>query len=300
MLRPVAVGSVIVGLLASLAGSAVRLAHAPGEMELDVAAGAVTELWRDGDVLVLSPSWMLGARRRLGDRASLEAGAISEQALWRHRRAWVVTEPSVWGPTQPPESLLSMGRVVLASDAALWPPTVQLIELSHGRRVLFDSYRQVEQLTVTAFYADGQQAACDRWDRDRWSCPRDAGWSYVGRQILDIGGAPRLCLWLHPLAAGGRLEVALPPFSSAGETRLAGGYGFSANGARSARAPVHLSVRDAGQSVVELEHERSSRWQSLDVVLPETSMHEVVVTVTSRDNGAAHFCGDLFIAEEVL
>ena len=274
------------GLSGALSG--VRLAHAPEAADLDAAATAVRARFRPGDVVVSSPWTLVETRRRLGDLPLLEPKHPHPDDLAGRSRAHLVELGAVGGGGDARRVLAAAGRAGAAERFGR--VTLTTFDLHEPTATRFDLWRDLHRVEVLARYADGGEHACGRWDRDRWVCPRDGQWSYVGRQVLDIGDDPRACVWLHPLAKGGRLRVVLPPALPGIEpAELVGGFGLTEHAARSARAPVRVRITAAGGPLLERVHPVGAGWSRYRLGLaPGTG--GLAVEVESDDNGAAHFC----------
>lgn len=275
--------AVIAAVVASVGLSARRLAHSPDERDLDAAADAVRAAWMPGDLIIVEPRTIVGPRLRLGDLDLIEPRTLSREDLSRFRRAHLISVGALGMGASLATAIAGIGRQT--ADASYGGVRVRRFDLPPPDRVIFDAWQEIGALRVVARYPDGVESVCQRFDADRWICPRDPAWSYVGRKIIDVDGQPRVCLWMHPLRAGGTLRVELPARQDA--TDVAGGYGFTFDAATRAAAPVTVRVL-AGETVVyKARHEVRPGWATWRVPLVSGP---VAVEVTSANNGAAHFC----------
>jgi hypothetical protein len=274
---------IILAVVASLGLSARRLAYSPDERDLDAAAAAVRAAWKPGDVVIVEPRYIAGPRQRLGDLALIEPRTLAREDLRRFGRAHLVTVDAIGRGEAFAPLLAELGRQTL--DAEYGGVRVRRFDLLAPDRVLFDIWESIGELRVTARYPDGVEAGCGRFERDRWICPRDPAWSYVGRKIIDVDGQPRACVWMHPLHAGGTLRVELPALRYA--IAAAGGYGFSFDAAHRAAAPVSVRIFSGGTVIHEARHPVRPGWATWRAPV---ASGPVAIEVTSRNNGAAHFC----------
>lgn len=284
----VALGGLGIILSLSVLSMGWRWHHRVPEASLDAAAAQVRAAWQAGDLLVSVPAHQVGPRVRLGDLTLLEGAPVLEHELEGYQRAHLLTLDALGSSEQPAAALLRRGSLVATHR---WPGvTLQTFALAPTAPIHFDLYRDIAQVRVTARYADGEVAPCDRMESHRWRCPRHGHWSYVGREIFEVQGRPRACVWLHPLAAGEELRVSLPAEAAvpAGEVFME--MGFTAYAAGAAKAPVRVEVRAANQVVSAVEHPVREAWGTQRVTLPAQPSPPLELVITSRNNGAAHFC----------
>ncbi len=286
----------LLGTALSLAGSARRLVHLPDDVALDGAAAAVRADFQEGDVVVVTPYYPEGARRRLGDLPLLQPRRLEASMLDGFSRVHLLEIDALGEDDAARQLLIQRGTPNATRDFA----GVQLTTVSlHGpARTVFDLGRDLEKSTARASYPDGAALRCDRWERDRWTCPRDPGWSYVGRESFLIGDERRDCVWLHPVKAGGVLTVETPPLEPAvpGSRReVALAFGFTAHGARAAAAPVQVRLRAGEEEIWRGSVPRGPGWHEHRVPLGEAA--SLALELESANNGAAHLCGALRVLE---
>ncbi len=296
MKRRLSLIAVGLSIAASLLLSAWRITSIVPEASLDAAAVVVRERFHDGDLIIVEPWPQVGPRLRLGDLPLLEPKALHRDDLVGFRRA-LLLELDTIGASGRSHDLLTEIATGEAVDA--WPDLrLTTFVLRAPVRVLFDLHREIDRVRVTARYPGGEAEPCDRFRRDRWSCPRNPDWSYVGREIRDIGNEPRTCVWLHPLHRGGELTVELPPelvVHTPGAFVL-GGYGFTDHAARAAQAPVELRIEAGAETLLDVAHPVSTGWQRYRAALPPDH-GPLRISVRSENNGVAHFCFALRVME---
>lgn len=282
---------VVGGVCASLVGSGWRVAHSPTPEALNGMADAVRQRFRQGDLVVVHPPYMVGPRQRLGDLDLWEPSHLRPDDLNAFSRVHWVQVDAIGAPPEVPEVRAVLDG--LADPGQQWRGqgvTVVTYELPQPPQVAFDLHADLQQVAVSAHYADDTVADCDRWDRDRWVCPRHPEWSYVGREILDIDHQPRRCVWTHPLGNNGVLRVLLPFVADA--TQITGGFGFTARGARSAKAPVRLRLRMGQRVLLDRTRPVLLAWETYRLPLTHKSTSEEAITleVSTPNNATAHFC----------
>jgi hypothetical protein len=295
MLRRWPLSLVVLTLVASAALQLWRLARVSDEAELAAAAAIVRREFRAGDLIVVEPPWMVGPRRLLGDLPLIEPRRIAPDDLLGVDRVWLLQLASIGGDLGVGTALAGLGTTVSTRETSR--VHLRLVDLTANGRIVFDLRAGLEAASVIARYPDGVEARCERFELDRWVCPRDPGWNYVGRETLDIDGQPRACVWLHPIAAGGTLTVELPALPALVGARLEGAFGFTSDAAQRAAAPVKVSVRRGEVVLAERSFPVEPGWRRWRVPIPAGS-GRLAVVLSSANNGAAHFCGELRVVEE--
>jgi hypothetical protein len=271
-------------LAASLVLSTVRQARVPSATELDGLALAVRAGFETGDVVVSSPPWMVGAQERLGDLPYLAPRVLDGEDLRGYRRVWLVEQAGA--SPQVHTTLAGVGE--LREVARAGPGHLSLVTLRAPEVAVFDLWRDLEQAEVLARYAPGEPwSACDTAGRDRWSCPREPQWSYVGRELRLIGNEPRTCLWAHPLLPGGTLRVQLRGAVAGRSVSLA--YGFFDEVVWRLKTPVSLRLL-AGEELLFSGERRPEPGLGRAVVALPAGAGPIAVRLTPSYTHGQHFC----------
>jgi hypothetical protein len=279
----------VLTLLASVSLSLVRHAGVVPESTYRDLSSAVRARFVAGDLIVATPHYLIGPQAVLGDLPFLAPRQLVSGDLDGHRRVHLV---AVGGAGSAGELLERLGVAearLLIGDVAL-----TTYALRQPTRVVYELGRGLERAKVTARYADATTVVCDRWQRDRYVCPRDPSWSYVGREVVMAGSEARSCVWLHPLGRGEELRVELPQLGPGPGLVVALGYGFTDQAAERARAPVTLRVYAGERSAYEAAAAPPAGWTRARV---EVGDQPVALTVETSDNSAAHFCVTLALVE---
>ncbi len=276
-----------------------RLAHAVDEADVKAAADEVRRRWQDGDLVVATPASLMRPQAILGDLPMRQPRTLAPSMLNGFRRVHLLSIDAIFANRQAEELLEGL------ADAS--PPwrrsnvTLRTFVLHAPRRLAFDLWRDLAQVHVTAHYADGQVQPCAAWQQNRWLCPREPDWSYVGREILSIGEEARPCVWLHPLPPPGVLTVQLPKLPAGSQRRLYVGHGFSRWGARRARGPLELRVVAGDRALLVARQEVDGQWHEHVVPLvdlpPTDEGLRIEVRSLARENHASHFCAQVEVSE---
>ncbi|MBI5509733.1 MAG: hypothetical protein HY903_13345 [Deltaproteobacteria bacterium] len=283
------------GLLLSVALSAYRLRHQVAQVDLDAVSALIRAQFAPGDLVVVEPSTLSGPRERLGDLPLVEPYSLEAADLDGVRRVHLIHLDVLGVRTDFAEILARVAE--REAFATFGRVQVTRFRLRHPTRTLFDLRAQLGEARVRARYADGVTAPCDRFERDRYLCPRDPAWNYVGRDTLAIDHQPRDCVWMHPVANGGRLEIELPPMTAPGSMTIAAAFGFAAEAIGRVRRPVHIELQRDADVLLALDHEPREGFERVRVPLAASPAPLTLVLSTS-DNGAAHLCGSIRIVED--
>lgn len=283
---------VTTSLVASLLLSVWRLAHTVDDADLDAAAAAVRRNFRVGDLIIVEPRALVGPRQRLGDLPLWEPRSLNAEDVRQYRRVHLMRVDAIGLDDGAASVLATVGSEIDAQSFG--GVELRTYVLAGGDRVLFDLRSEIDRVRVVARYADGVESTCERWDGNRWVCPRNPGWNYVGRKTLDIDDQPRDCVWMHPLPKGGTLRIELPPIE--GGAAITGGYGFPFGSARRARAPVRVRVLRGDSVVLSFRHAPRRGWERYRQEL-STSDAALAIELTTDNNGVSHFCMSFQIVE---
>jgi hypothetical protein len=287
-LRPVVLPALLaLAILASVALTAVRRGRVPADADLDDLARAVRAGFATGDVVLATPPWLVGAQARLGDLPYLSPRELVVADLRGYRRVWLFEQagPSAtWRDAL--ERLGPRREVALAGRAQ-----VSLVTLATPEVARFDLWRDLEEARVLARYAPGEPwQACDVFTRERWSCPRDPGWSYVGREVRLVGNEPRACLWAHPLLPGGTLRLELPRRAAGTSVSLA--YGFLDDVVWRVKAPVAVRLLAGDEPLFSALRAAEPGVGRAEIALPDHA-GPIALELTASYNHGAHFCVEL-------
>ena len=276
---------VISAVLASVILSGWRLRHQVAE---------VRATFETGDLIVVEPPYIVGPRQRLGDLPLVEPKTLSPDDLVGFSRVLLLHLDVIGAKDGYRRLLTELGSLEAEQHWGLIGLTIY--RLTNPAKILFDMRAEVPRLKVSVRDGDGTEAACDKFDRDRWVCPRDPGWSYVGRETLDIDGEPRECVWMHPMPAGGVLQVELPAITGAASRVLVGGYGFAREAAERVHAPVQVEITHSHERVFSGAHQPGVGFERFRAPF-SSGDGPIDIAVTTNDNGASHFCMALKVVE---
>jgi len=290
MTRPALPAGVGGTLLLSLSLSWCRECHVAEEHDLDAAAALVRGSFRAGDVIVVEPHTQVGPRQRLGDLPLREPLTLVADDLVGVSRVHLIDTGAVGSDGSSRNVLESAGAAT--AEQRFGRVRVTTFELS-ARPLLFDLRAEIERARVSAHYPDGQELPCDGYKDGRWTCPRDPGWSWVGRAVRAIDNQPRDCVWMHPVRAGGELRIELPRLPLGEGAEVVADFGFTMDASARAAAPVRVRLMAADDVLVEQMFPVQVGWRPLRVALPPAVKQPLRLELTTTNNGVSHFCGAL-------
>lgn len=153
-----------------------------------------------------------------------------------------------------------------------------------------DLARLLGRAEVVVIDAAGRRVRCP-WDAStqRHRCDDLPSWMYVGLESLMVAGAPSSCAWSHP-TSGGKVVIRFPDVALGREIRFAHALSDAVAG-RDGGAPVEAAIYVEGKRVLRSVRTNASGWWEERVAIPGgTGRAEVRIEVTTRDDGARHYC----------
>jgi hypothetical protein len=281
-----------------LAAGVRQRSAAPREADYDAIIPVVSQLHREGDLVVVAPRWAEPhVRRALGDDF-FPLAAVARSDTARFPRA---IEISLLGEEA---SELSGFREVDRRDAG--GMRVRVLENGAPEPVVFDFVEHLEPRWASAFGTD-PAVGCSWSDRarvasgglggtptfpaKRFVCQDDFYLNVSATIIADERFLPRRCIYAHPTPAGARVvRFDKVPLGQ----RIVGHSGLYWMIERSKLgAPVDLEVRVDGDSLGTFTHSDGEGWKRFEVDLgPHANSQEASVefVVSAARYEHRHFC----------
>lgn len=280
-------------------GLALYFDHAaPDQAEYEALLPAMVSLYREGDLVVVSPRWAEPhVRQVLGDEFfPLKALARSDDASFER-----AIEISVRGKRA--EELKGF-REVQRKDVG--PLVLRVLENPKPERVVFDFVDSLSPEWASAGASDpaskctwttraevmtGGLGGHPGFPAKRFECPEGAFLNVSVTVIADEKFLPRRCIWAHPTATGERWVR----FSAVtlGE-RIVGHSGMYWMMEREGKgAPVELKVRVDGDEIGTITHRDGDGWAAFELPLGDharAASATVEFAVSSVDYRHRHFC----------
>lgn len=246
----------------------------------------VHQQFERGDAVVLSAPYEMSVQKELGNLPFFYAKAMDPIEIGHYSRIWWL------GPHERRPGSEIQSRLIADKEKQFVDLPIELFFVRDFHRAHFDLRRDIQSAKVTAFYETNSGTACDRFDRSRWICPRDAEWSWVGAKTAVIGGTPKDVVWVHPLPSGQVLQIELPIFT---QTRvISGGYGYTDDASRRAAADAELTLMAGAEILWKKTILREQGWHSFSTTT--TSTEPVKLLLATPNNGAAHVCLNVFLS----
>lgn len=260
--------------------------------------GPVRETRREGDLVVIAPSWAdPAARRVLGDEfMPLRDVARPDESRYAH-----ALEVSILGEHAPElagwreESRRVEGKFLLRRLANPAPAQVVYNFVDHARPPFAD-VRGTEPAVNCPWNPHAQLGQSGGFGHpvfptERFECPGGAFFNVGVTVIGDEEFHPRRCLWSHPFARG---EI-VTRFHQVPLGRVVRGHGgLYWHVEREKRgAPITLTVRVDGDTVGSVVHRDGDGWAPFQFDLGAhagAAAAEVEIAVSSPNNRDRHFC----------
>ncbi len=242
------------------------------------------------DTVVIQPPWRDDVLRA-ADEAGLPFAvtlAVSKKSVEPLRNLIVVHDdafplPRAWRRVAEPVSDHGPVRVVRLSQG----------RDAGGPRLLSG----IERAAVVVVDAAGQETAC-RWDaaQKKHTCAPHPDWVWVGEKDVTSGETSRRCFWSHPVS-GGHVRTTFKGVDPAQTLSLGAAFQQSALRKRDG-ASVVVEATVGGTRVARIRHrnEAGFRTTALDLSAYKQPV-DLVVDVTTADDGMRHFCFTLDVTE---
>ncbi|MFT7625815.1 MAG: hypothetical protein ACI9WU_005006 [Myxococcota bacterium] len=279
---------VVVGLSTwSLAAAVNAGPDTPTLDQWDGARAYLAERWQDGDGVRVHPFWL---REASGALATLDQATLPPEHLdlgWPADAVWAAQRGRVW-------VVSAMDR----DDAVLPQGDVDLDETLPGgirvRRVvmadnpvLFDLSNRLGEARVTREGPGGGLRRCV-WRNGRHDC-RGKHWENVRTDWVEVGGAPRSCIILHPYPDNGTVRLRFDNLPAGAGVLLRSG--FTLESARNENgSDAVLSVR-LGDDEVLRRVEPQNAWAWRDAWIPlDGSRRSLTVEVFAEKEAFRDLC----------
>ena len=245
-----------------------------------------------GDRVVIHPPWRDDATRAVLAANVLPPGVeVSEAFNPRHGDRWgrvvfVIDRGASGLPAEVRRRVGDFGttlgdegglRVVLVDDSDLAAPS-------------FAAYLAGAQVSVES--SVGAITRC-KWDRvkARHVCPGLPGWMHVGEEDVVTEQKRERCVWAHPIS-GGKVSIRFEGTTVGPALTLAHALADSAMSNKSG-APVTASVFVDGKLIGRDAKQNRAGFDTRTFKVPpaqQGTKKNVSVEITTRDDGARHYC----------
>jgi len=284
--------------LAELAAHLWFAKRPPSFDEWSTVVSAVRETKREGDLLVVSPSWAdPAARRALGD-ALMPLRDEARPDVTRYAHA---LELSILGEHAPElegwreESRRVEGKFLLRRVENPAPAHVVYDFVDHARPPFAD-VRGTDPAAPCAWNPRASIATSGNFGHptfasERSECPGGAFFNVGVTVLADQDFRPRRCLWSHPFARG-EIVTRFHDVPLGREIRGHGGMYWIVEREKTG-APVTLTVRVDGDTVGRAVHRDGDGWALFQFDLGAhagAAKAEVEIGVSSPNNQNRHFC----------
>lgn len=283
--RAIAVVALFVGaLVVSFVRPLVNARDAEVASLVDAARTHASALPRGGRVLV-HPPWRDDVVRAVKDARVFAEGTVVTVALSvKH------------GDPPPPLLVVADARHPLPASLVratrvLGEESDVVVRVTHDDAMgPLDLSRRLFEARVHVERADGSVVDCRyQPSTDAHTCAPLPTWNRVARETVKSGKESRACIWAHPVSRG-HVVITFPGVVSSGPLTFTHAFADSALQSKN-DAPVTTTVQIDGKDALRAARDKREGFARRTVPFPsDGAPHDVVVRVTTEDDGARHYC----------
>ncbi|NOZ88194.1 MAG: hypothetical protein GXP49_18435 [Deltaproteobacteria bacterium] len=253
--------------------------------------------FKPGDCVSLAPFWAERARLYIGDMNILGLRNTTRQDLLACKRIFLV---GVFkdDASRERKKIESMSFAKRKWSRPVGRLSLDLFDLSsRSTQTVFDFRKHIKDAGVWIEKGSGK-TACDRYENRQWKCPGPE-WNYVGDLTTDMDRNPRRCIWAHPVQ-GGTLKIRFDNVPM-GES-IQGRHGIALSGLGQNPSDVILRISIDGERQAEFAAHDVLGYFSfkLDTGRFKGSLHQVEFSVSTKNNGARHYCFEAYTIEKKI
>lgn len=239
---------------------------------------------RDTDVVILQPFWAERAREYIGDLNIINPRDIKKEDLSHYHTIYIL---SVFGYGKNIFDYMNQ-RFNFIEEREVGRLSLYKFTNERPEKIIFDFFRNIKDARIRIIKGSGI-SECNDFSNDRWRCG-GPNWQYIGKEILDIDGSGRECLWSHPIT-NSIIEINFEDVPTGDMLK-----GFSALTDEATRyregSPVFLSVSIDDREL--LYHKNPNligahRFE-IDTSGYKGTKHKITFKVSTLLDGVRHFC----------
>ncbi len=246
---------------------------------------------QDADRVIVHPPWRDDVAAAIRDANILPPGVDASEAFApRHAEPWgaigFVLERGAPLPATLANRIAAHGKVLADQNG------VQVVLVDDTSAASSDFSARLSKAQVTIEKQGGDITRC-KWDavKRRHTCPGHPGWMHVGLETVVTNKKNERCIWAHP-TTGGKVAVRFEGVTVDKELELSHALADSAMRNKSGK-PVTASVFVGGALVGRHAKQNRPGFDRKRLTVPEGKRGKnknVRVEITTRDDGARHYC----------
>lgn len=244
------------------------------------------------DRLIVHPPWRDDAAEAIRQAGVLPKSVdVSEAFAPKYQEAWgqvaFVIDRSAPGLPAAYHSRISEFGRVLSDDG-----TIRVVIVDDTGKTTARFGRLLAKAMVTVEDKVGKITRC-KWDggAGKHVCPGLPSWMHVAEKNVATQGKNERCIWAHP-TSGGKVSVRFQGVTVGEKLLLSHALADSALRNKSG-APVTASVFVGGTLVGRHAKQNRAGFESKSFAVPDSKRGKkknVRVEITTRDDGARHYC----------
>lgn len=238
----------------------------------------------DRDVIILQPFWAERAREYVGELNLINPRDVTREDMSMYENIYVL---SVFGYGAKIDKFLrEKFNFVSKSDFG----KLELYKYKNPKpaKIIYSFLKNLKDAKIRLLKGN-EIKECNDFKNDKWRCG-GPDWQYIGREILDIDGTGRECIWSHPVT-NSIIEINFENITLG--DKLTGFSGLTDEAVRYVQgSPVFLSILIDDKEI--LYHTNPNKIGAhrfeIDTKTFKDNPHKVTFRVSTLLDGVRHFC----------
>ncbi len=236
------------------------------------------------DIVILQPFWAERAREYIGDLNLINPRDITKEDLSVYENIYIFSVFDYGAKIE--DYLKSRYKFIGLSDFGRL--SLYHFKNQKSEKITYNFYRNIRDAKIRILKGN-EIKECRDFNDDRWRCG-GPNWQYIGREILDIDGTGRECLWSHPIT-NSIIEINFENIMLG--DKLAGFSGLTDEAVRYLQgSPVFLAILIDDKEY--LYHKNPNEIGpfrfNIDTTSLKNTAHKVTFRVSTHLDGVRHFC----------
>ncbi|MCX7957957.1 MAG: hypothetical protein N3B13_02835 [Deltaproteobacteria bacterium] len=239
---------------------------------------------KENDVIILQPFWAERAREYIGELNLVNPRYPLEEDFSVFENIYVF---SVFGYGENIKSGLSK-KFKFLTKTDFGKLSLYHYKNEKPQKIIYNFYQNVSDAKIRLLKGT-EIKECKEFRNDKWTCG-GPDWQYIGKEILDIDGTGRECLWSHPVT-NAIIEINYENITL-GDS-ISGFTGLTDEATRYVEgSPVFMSVLvDDKEYLYHPNPNKIGAYRfNIDTKAFKNSLHKVTFRISTHLDGVRHFC----------